>query len=173
MKALGRYFLMFALIAGTINVGFGQSSRKERQAAKAAAIKKMVDGGDYIFKANYANPQGGGQKILNDDYDLRISKDSIIAFLPFYGTAYLAPIPGETEGGIKFTSTKFVYDSKLRKRGGWEVFIKPKDNNVTDWRDVQQMWLNISENGYATLQVISSNRSSILFDGEIEQKNNM
>jgi hypothetical protein len=164
------------LSAAVVISGFNTSNaqtRKEKQAAKMAAVKKMVEDGNYVFEANYAYPQGGGQKTLTSSYDLSISKDSVIAFLPYYGVAYLSPAPGETEGGIKFTSTKFNCTTTQRKNGTWDVYIKPKDNNLTDWRDVQQLQLNISQSGYASLQVISSNRSPILFNGEIAQKNKM
>jgi hypothetical protein len=167
MKSLIKLFLLFACIWGSLNVAHGQGTRSERQAARAADVKKSVDDVNFVFKANYANPQGGGGRQLTSDYDLKVVKDSVIAFLPFFGRAYVAPTPGTTEGGIKFTSTNFKYDAKQRKKGGWEIVIKPKDNDITNWRDVQQLILYISANGYASLQVLSSNRSPISFDGEI------
>src|SRR5258708_31969333 len=111
MKPLVKLFLVFAVILGGLNVAHGQNSRKEKQAAKAAAVKKMIDDGNYVFQANYAYPQRGGQRTLTSEYDLRVSKDSIIAYLPYFGEAHMAPNPGETEGGIKFTSTNFVYST--------------------------------------------------------------
>ncbi|HEY8784663.1 MAG TPA: DUF4251 domain-containing protein [Mucilaginibacter sp.] len=173
MKTLMKLFLMFAVILGGLNMAHAQNSKKEKQAANTAAIKKMMIVHNYVFKADYAYPLRGGQKILNYDYDLRVSKDSIIAFLPYYGVAHLAPNPGETEGGIKFTSTNFIYEVKQNKNGTWDIFIKPKDNNITDWRDVQQLRLSISPKGYANLQVISSNRDPISFSGYIAEKNKM
>ncbi len=170
MKSLIKLFLVVVVILGGLNVSHAQSTRAERQAAKAAGVKKMVDDVNFVFKANYANPQGGGNRALTSDYDLKVVKDSVIAYLPYFGRAYLAPDPGTTEGGIKFTSTNFKYDAKQRKNGGWEIVIKPKDHDITNWRDVQQMILNISTSGYASLQVLSSNRSPISFDGELEDR---
>jgi Domain of unknown function (DUF4251) len=170
MKSLIKLFLVFAVVLGGLNAAHGQSTRAERQAAKAAKVKKMVDDVNFVFKANYANPQGGGSRALTSDYDLKVVKDSVIAYLPYFGRAYVAPAPGTTEGGIKFTSTNFKYDAKQGKKGGWEIVIKPKDHDITNWRDVQQLILNISTGGYASLQVLSSNRSPISFDGELEDR---
>jgi hypothetical protein len=75
-----------------------------------------------------------------------------------------------TEGGIKFTTTKFTYNSKVGKKGGWTVIIKPTDKNISNWRDVQTMTLSISPDGYASLQVISTNRDPISFNGTIEKR---
>jgi hypothetical protein len=171
MKTLMKLLFVFAVILGGLNIAHAQNSKKERKAAKVAAIKKMIDDVNYVFVANIANPQRGGTRQLTSDYDLRVVKDSIIAFLPYFGRAYLAPSPDATEGGIKFTSTNFNYSAKQSKNGSWDIYIKPKDNNISDWRDVQQLRLNISPDGYASLQVISSNRDPISFDGYIEQKN--
>jgi hypothetical protein len=170
MKSLIKLFGGVAVVLASLNVSLGQSTRAERQAAKAAKVKKMVDDVNFVFKANYANPQGGGNRALTSDYDLKVVKDSVIAYLPYFGRAYVAPEPGTTEGGIKFTSTNFKYDAKQGKKGGWQIVIKPKDHDITNWRDVQQLILNISNNGYASLQVLSTNRSPISFDGEIEDR---
>jgi hypothetical protein len=173
MKALVKLLLSAVVVITGFNISDAQTTRKEKQAAKIAAVKKMIADGNYVFEANYAYPQSGGQQILTSDYDLRVSKDSVIAFLPYYGVAYIAPDPSETEGGIKFTSTSFNYTTTARKNGSWDVYIKPKDNNTTGWRGVEQLQLNIWENGNASLQVISSNRSPIQFNGEIIQKAKM
>jgi hypothetical protein len=168
MKTLIKLFFAIAAILGCLNLAHAQNTKKEKQAAHAAAIKKMVDSVNFVFEANTAIPQTGGTRQLTSEYDLRVVKDTIIAFLPYFGRAYLAPNPGETEGGIKFTSTNFIYTSKQKKNGSWDIFIKPKDNNISDWRDVQQLRLTISSDGYATLQVTSSNRDPISFYGYIK-----
>src|SRR5689334_12028310 len=61
--------------------------------------------GHAIFKAQSVFPSSGGIINLTSEYDLKLSRDSIIAYLPYYGRAYTAT-PGE-DGGIHFTSTKF------------------------------------------------------------------
>lgn len=145
-----------------------QTTRKERQAGKEAIIAKMVNDTDYVFEANYANPMRGGQRALTSDYDFRVTKDTITAFLPYFGVSHMAPNDlSANEGGIKFTSTKFSYNVSQNKNGSWTITIKPKDSNITDWRDVHSLTLSISPDGYADLQVNSSNRDAISFYGEV------
>src|SRR5271169_4609287 len=74
-------------------------------------IKNMIESGKYIFIAQYAMPMRGNNIYLSSEYDLSVSKDSIISWLPYYGRAFQAPID-PNEGGIKFTSTKFKYTSE-------------------------------------------------------------
>jgi hypothetical protein len=171
MKKLTKLVTVSILILSCWQLVTAQSSRSQKKAAKEAEVKKMVEDNNYTFVANFAIPQEGGTRQLTSTYDLRITKDSVIAFLPYYGRAYLAPI-NPTRGGIEFTSTNFSYDKGQRKNGNWDILIKPKDNNITDWRDVEQLRLNISPDGYASLSIISSNRDPISFWGDIVAKSN-
>ena len=139
-----------------------QDSKQDKQAAKEAAIKSLVDSQSYVFVAQSALPLSGRVRQLTSDYDLRVSKSSITSYLPYFGRAYQAPID-PTQGGIQFTSKDFEYTATQGKKGGWDVRIKPKD-----YKDVQQMNLNISASGYGTLQVLSTNRQPISFNGYIK-----
>lgn len=167
MKTLIKYYLLVLALTG-INVVNGQNTKKDKQVAKMEAVKKIVNEQHFLFTANYVNPQRGGSHPLTSDYDLKVTKDTITAFLPYFGRAYVAPI-NPAEGGIKFTSTNFVYNSKNNKAGNWEILIKPKLNNINDLKDVQQLRLYISTGGYASLSVISTNREPISFNGYIEE----
>jgi hypothetical protein len=169
MKTFGKLMILSILILSCEQTLTAQNTRKEKQAAKAAAVKKMVDDVNYIFEANLAYPMRGGSRQLTGEYDLRVLKDTVTAYLPYFGRAFVAPID-PTEGGIKFTWTKFEYSTKQLKNGNWEITIKPKEKNIGRMTDVQQLRLSISSAGYASLQVTSSNRDPISFQGEIVQK---
>ncbi|RYF79669.1 MAG: DUF4251 domain-containing protein, partial [Chitinophagaceae bacterium] len=65
--------------------------------------------------------------------------------------------------GMRFTSTKFQYTSKSMSDGGWEIAIRPGDVP-----EVQDMQLNISADGYATLYITSTNRQAISYYGKIQ-----
>jgi hypothetical protein len=167
MKTLVGIFIIFA-ISGCFCTVNAQTA-KERKAAKVAEVSKMINDINFVFEANTANPQRGGQRQLTSEYDLKVTKDTVTAFLPYFGRTYVAPNPGEQEGGIKFTTTKFSYSSKQSKNGNWNILIKPKDKNISNWRDVEQLILNISTDGYASLQVISTHRDPISFNGDIQE----
>ena len=105
MKTLVKNLLVCAVIFIGFNAS-AQGSRSQKQAAKAEEVKKLVENVSYVFKANFVNPQRGGGHQLTSDYDLTVSKDTINAFLPYFGRAYTAPVD-PTEGGIKFKTTNF------------------------------------------------------------------
>jgi len=135
---------------------------KDKQATKEARIKNWVDSQAYTFKAQSAMPMSGNTRQLTSDYDLKVTKTSVVSYLPYFGKAYSAPL-NTSGGGIQFTSKDFSYTSTPKKKGGWDILIKPKD-----YRDVQQMSLSITESGYASLQVTSTNRQAISFSGYIQ-----
>jgi hypothetical protein len=152
MKELKIFPVFFIIML----VGFPVLKAQEKDAAE---IQQMFDTKNFIFRAETANPQSGRTRQLTQEYDLTISRDKIVCFLPYYGRAYSAPV--SSEGGIKFTSIDFSYDVKKVKKA-WEIIIIPKD--VTD---VHQLYLTAFTNGRATLQVTSNSRQNISFNGYV------
>jgi hypothetical protein len=153
---LNRYFRNFLALCALLF-----SLNLSAQKLDPGQVKAMVESGRFTFKAQTALPQSGASLPLTSEYDLRVSPDSVVSFLPYYGRAYSPVYPGE--GGIKFTSTEFAYAYKWKKKKGWDVTLTPKDT-----RDARQLILRISENGYASLQVISNNRQAISFNGYVK-----
>ena len=137
--------------------------QQPKPSGKQVVMNDMVHQQDFVFKAQTAMPMTGSTRHLTSDYDLKVTKESVVSYLPYFGRAYSAPID-PSKGGIQFTSKDFSYTVTDRKKGGWDVVIKPKD-----YRDVQQMTLTISVDGYATLQVTSLNRQPISFNGTVAQ----
>lgn len=132
--------------------------------AQTSNAKALIDGQNFIFRAQSVTPQTGNMRQLsNDYYTLSITKDAVTSDLPYFGRAYSAPID-PTQGGMQFTSKKFDYDVQDKKKK-WEITIKTKDvNNAT------QMLLTVYDNGTAYLQVNSTNRQAISYNGVIEEK---
>ncbi len=149
-------FLIITFCASVLLVSAQQSGT-----AKKLAITNLVDSQQYVFYAESVIPMSGRQKFLTSSYTVYISKDTVISDLPFFGRAYSAPI-NAADGGIKFTSINFDYTSSARKKGGWNITIKPKDVP-----DVQQLSFTIYTNGTAYLNVNSTNRQSISFNGHV------
>lgn len=163
------------LLVTTISVANAQTDK--------ATTTKIVNDKNFIFVATsaiplntmdvsrvlnkMAGPTTGGTINLNtDNYDLRITPDSVISYLPFYGRAFNAtPYGGNNdESGYKFTSTKFTYETKKGRKKGWDIAIQTKDV-----KDNVRMNLSISEGGYATLSVVSMNKQSITFNGYLKE----
>ena len=129
-----------------------------------ATIKNIVESQHFIFKAQIALPSGSASRQLESNYyDVIILKDSVIAFLPYFGRAYsVTNYP--SDGGINFTSTKFDYTITKGRKGGWGISIKPKDA-----RDVRELSFSISAGGSAELQVLTDNRQPISFYGYVTE----
>jgi hypothetical protein len=134
---------------------------QKKDSIKAAAIRQMVTDQQYTFKAQTALPLAGRIRQLTTEYDLKVTKEQIVAYLPYFGRAYSAPLD-PSKGGIQFTSKDFDYKLMERKKGGWNVSIKTKDI-----AEAQDMELTIFNDGNASLQVNSTNRQSISFNGYI------
>ncbi|MDB5154474.1 MAG: hypothetical protein JWR54_3225 [Mucilaginibacter sp.] len=166
MKPLRNILVLLLIVAAGQNIANAQTTKKDKQAAKEAAIKNSINARHYTFIANYVLPQRGSARQLTEVYyDLRVTKDSVIAFLPYFGRAYFDVPYGATDGGIKFSSTKFDYKVTEKKKGGWEIIIKP-----TDVKNINSLTLYISTDGYASLSVNSINRDFISFNGYLKEE---
>jgi hypothetical protein len=164
MKTIMKFTGLLMLLCVVSLSSMAQNTRKERQAKKVADIKAMIEANNYVFKAQSANPMRGGTFNLITEYDLSVAQDTLIAYLPYFGRAYQAPMD-PTDGGIHFTSTRFSYNKQQTKDGGWEISVK-----TTDAKGIEQLFLSISQDGYAQLRITSTNRDPITFDGYIEQR---
>jgi hypothetical protein len=131
------------------------------QADRTAAIKALVDAKSYDFHATTATAMDGMVKNLTSEYLVKMSPDSIVGFLPYFGRGNAPTMDGD---GISFTTKDFSYDSRPTKKGGWEITIRPKDDGQ---RSVSQLYFSIRSNGLTTIHVMAPHKDPITFDGEI------
>ena len=150
--------ILFLLVMTMVAI----TSSVNAQDKKPEEVKKIVESKNFIFKAQTVIPQSSSSRILTTDYDLTITGDSVISYLPYFGRAYSAPLD-PTKGGIQFTSTKFEY-KQIKDGDEWEITIRPKDAT-----DVQELYLTIFDNSRATLLVNNTNRQSISFNGYVKE----
>lgn len=159
--------ILILLIAGCSLGAQAQNAKADKKITNTTRIKNLVNSQRYVFLANYVMPMRGGGHALSSYYDLKVTKDTVAAFLPFFGRAYMANY-GSIDNGINFTSTKFSY-KVTPKKNSWDIVIVPLDKNrLTDALGVREMRLSISAEGDATLQVNNTNRDPITFNGRIE-----
>ncbi len=162
MKKSLFFFSALLLIFFSALSADAQDNKQQKQASKEAAIKELITAQHYSFEAQTALPVGMRNRQLTSGYELKVRKDTIDAYLPYFGRAYAATI-GSNEGGIQFKTTDFKYTLTEAKKGGWDITIVPKNSG-----DTRQLILHVSQAGYASLQVISNNRQSISFNGYIQ-----
>lgn len=129
-----------------------------------AVVTRILNDQRYIFKAQQVMPSSGrSRNISSSNYDLTVTKDSVSAWLPYFGRTYSAPVD-PTKGGFQFVSTDFDYNV-TQNNESWDITIKPKDT-----RDVQELYLTVFKNGNSTLRVSSISRQPISFSGVLSEK---
>ena len=145
-----------------------------------ATTAKIVTAKTYTFVARSATPlntqdvsavmsrmpggmQGGTINLDASTYEVRVTPDSVVAYLPYYGRSYTATI-GQTDGGIKFNSKKFTYKSNKGKKYGWDVVVDTKDVNEN-----YRLAFSIGDEGYVTLSLNSNNKQSITYQGYLKE----
>src|ERR1700744_740932 len=115
MKNLSRILAIgLMVLVGTNAMAQTSADKKTKKAAETA---RQVNGRDFLFNANYVSPARGVGHQLTSEYDLTVNKDTVIAYLPYFGQAYLAPTYGSTDNSIDFKWTKFTYEVPTDKKG--------------------------------------------------------
>lgn len=119
---------------------------------------------NYVFRAQSVQPMRGRTRQLTSSYTLTVTRDSVIADLPYFGRAYVAPVD-VTRSPLQFTSTHFKYSADTTAKGNWNIGIR-----FHDVREVDQVTMTITKDGYATLQVMPPNLQSITFNGIVNKR---
>lgn len=161
MKTLGIFLFIFLV---GVQTSFSQkTTSKERKEQKAAEIKQLVESGDFVFIARFANPMSGPKIDLTSVYDLKFKVDSVEAWLPYYGRAYQAPY-ADRDGGIKFNAKVDQIETTFSERKkSYQINFEVKDQ-----RDTYKMNLLVGLGGYGNLNVNMNHRQSISFSGIVE-----
>lgn len=157
-------FLLFSFLT-YMNAQEPQKSRKERRAEKQEKrmeeVKNLLESKEFVFNATHALPMGGGSIYLNYSYDVEVKGDTIDSYLPFYGVAYRLEYGGRN-AGFDFTEPAKEYTFE-KDDGGYRIEFE-----IDKGMDNLNYNFHISELGYATLHVISTNRQAITYYGRID-----
>jgi hypothetical protein len=141
--------------------GLGTTHAQDKNESFA---KKAIQSNYYTFTpVSYASPSiGGAARQISLTYEVRVTADSVVVSLPYFGVSSSPQIGPAT--GIEFGSTRFDYRVNENRKGKWLVSIKPKDA-----KEVKELFLTIFSDGTAILQVTSTNREPTTFNGYISQ----
>lgn len=142
-------------------------SRKERKAAqKAEQIEKtkaLIKAEAWQFSATQMLPAKGRSRSLTTSYSVILKDKKVDSYLPYFGEAYQADY-GSRESPLQFVSDITEYSIEDWKKGGWIVKFRAKNKN-----DVINFTFTIAETGSTSLNVISTNRQSISYYGDLEE----
>lgn len=151
-------------MAVTLFTACSVTSPQTTDTAGNTRMSDQVNNRQFSFTAQTALPLRSNTMQLTSDYGLKVSGDSVIVDLPYFGRAFSAPM-NMTGGGYRFVSTRNQYTVKARKNGGWDINIKPSDAP-----EVRDMNLTVFSTGAASLRVTSNNRDPISFNGIVSVK---
>jgi len=164
MKKILKIALTLSIVVLIVSACGTKQTAAEKEAI-AVGIAQQVEDQDFTFEANYVYPTGYNSMYLSPYYDVKVSKDTVNAYLPYYGRVYVAP-SNPQEGGIKFISKDFDYQvTKGRKADNWLVDIK-----INDAGRQLLLQFEIWGNGNTRLYVQDFNRQPISFSGRIAEE---
>src|SRR3569623_197599 len=110
MKSLSKLCLVFGVFLAMSNAVFAQSSLKDDEAKKAGEVSRLVNSKTYTFVVEKIASQKTADSTISR-YDLDVSKDTIIAYLPGISGS---PASNSTEpDNTGITYTHFYYDMKV------------------------------------------------------------
>jgi hypothetical protein len=157
LSFLYRSFAVVLALSFFINQGFSQ----EKQSGKATIASDFVNERQFTFVPQSATPLGGRYIVLNYDFSFKINGDSIVSYLPYYGRAFVAQY-NPTEGPLTFTSTDFNYNINKSDGKKQELVIETKDRTYNN-----KFFFTIFNDGTASLQVTSTDRQPIIYQGRV------
>jgi len=173
MKNSLLFFLFFAIVASP---GFSQSKSekkklKEENAAKEyEAAKSLINSQSYNFIGNWATTQKGRRlDITTNTGYFRIDSNHADINLPYFGTVHTPSVRLNKEAGIIFKGIveNYTVDFDDEKQKIIVKFSAKGENDPFDFI------LTVFSNEGARLDVFSTVRNSIYYDGELKDQSKM
>ncbi len=153
-------FCLFSVSAQETEKKSKKELKAEKEAKQIEETKALVESKMFVFDARTVNPMKGSTRTLTSEYDVRITKDSIYSYLPYFGVAYTASY-GSTDSPMIFEKP-FDTCTLEKTKKGYTIEVDVKNGN-----DRVDFSFHISETGTTTLSVSSTNRQTISYYGEI------
>jgi hypothetical protein len=154
--------LIFPQLTAQEPVKSRKERRAERQEKRMEDVKNMILDKSFVFVPTHAMPLGGGSIQLTYTFEAEIKGDSIFSYLPFYGVAYHVEYGGRNSA---FDFSLPIEEYEMNEDGkGYRINLEVKNK-----MDYITYSFHISELGYSTLNVTSTNRQAISYYGRIEK----
>lgn len=161
-----RKLLVMSFVAAVLVACGAAKTGGEKNVASQRLYEQVVDSlsrGTYTVLFDYVYPQRMSPRFLSPTYSLRVSGDSIESYLPYFGVAYRADIGNERESPLVFRSHAYDYQVVRTRKEAYAVSFKAKRG-----MEMLEYRLDIFPNGKADLLVLSTDRESIRFTGELD-----
>ncbi len=141
-----------------------KKAKEETSLKEFEAIKTLIESGVYSFEASWATSHKGRRINLMGNYSiLKIDQGEADVDLPFFGQAYSGSVGFGGDTGIKFKGTVENYHVEFNEKKQ-KISIKFNGKGKSDSYNFN---LSVFKSGSAGLNVTSSNRSAMNFDGKV------
>lgn len=150
---------IFIVSCASLNNGQKKISAEQ----KALQIEDSIQAKSFEVDFNYVTPMSMPPHNLTSNYYLRIKGDSVQSELPYFGRAYYSNISNNDRSPLSFNSRITDIKTVKNKKNDYTIIFKTKN----DTEDMEYT-LNIYPNGQAYLNVNSTYREAISFNGDID-----
>lgn len=156
--------ILFIITAAIILVACATTDRQQndrKKQEKAEMISRAVCNRDFKISVRTAYPKRGRSVPLTTDFELRVKGDSVMSYLPYFGRAYNIPYGGGK--GLNFNDVMNDFKITQPKRDKKHI-----EFNVKNDEDTYKFYIDVFDNGNASINVIPQQRESISFNGDVE-----
>jgi hypothetical protein len=168
MKKLITLLVLAIFIASPI-IAQTKEEKKAEKAEKSLkeyeSMKALVNEGNYEFVGEWATSQSGRRiNLMSNPTSLKMENEISDGFLPFFGTAYSGAGYGSGSGGIEFKGPVEKYSVKFndkKQKITIKFSVKAKESN-----NKYDVSLNVFGNGSTSVNINSSNKSAMKYDGK-------
>jgi len=136
---------------------------KEEQAARAVAVEKAIADMDFKIDVKTIYPNFGMPIHTANEYELVVKDGKVTSWLPFFGQSRNSAYGG-TDSGIKFKDWP-ITPQVLRNNGkdGHTTIVF----NAKSFNDVWHVTVDIWDNGTASVNCDTRDKSIMRYDGEL------
>lgn len=165
MKSLICKFIMLTVLTTMLVTSCASTqdsglSKAELRRQKAEKVRQSLQDRQFTINVTSAHPSSFPPVNLTSPYSLEVRGDSVISYLPYYGRAYSLPYGGGK--ALNFSDKMNGYDlSRSKKEYNVRLTIENEEDRYL-------YYIDVFDNGRASILVTSQNRTDILFYGDME-----
>ena len=172
------YFLFLVLLVMSC-----KTSKSTATPAQIEALENLINNKNFIIESNWAYPQStnamqqiantgilgpgntaGSISLIGNSNFLKISGDSIMSYLPYYGERQMNVGYGGSDSAIQLKDIAKDYKTKTNKDKSYTITLNA--NNKTENFTV---YLRVFPNLRSSITLNSSSRFPIRYEGKIQE----
>lgn len=125
-------------------------------------IRQQLENRQFTITIREMIPMQGASQQVTSEYTLSLKGDTVISHLPYFGRAYSAPYGG---GNVfSFEAPLLSYSLEMQKADLVKISFRTRTPN-----DTFIFYVDVFNNGKASVRVSATNRQGISYLGEIRK----